>query len=160
MRPSRIRAIGVVVALLLLLLLAILPSALLSGGSISLPGVTIGIAESEAGGSAMDRVFTVAALLVASLFSWLLAETAARPGWRAALSAVIGLAVGTVALGSIVVAGLASLAAGEDVATGIGSTIAFGLAGLVFVGIPMLIVGVVLAAIWVVIVRAVVRLLT
>jgi predicted GNAT family acetyltransferase len=30
----------------------------------------------------MDRAFAAATLLVASLFSWLLAETAVRPGWR------------------------------------------------------------------------------
>jgi hypothetical protein len=159
-RPSHIRAIGIAVALLLLVLLAVVPSALLSGGSILLPGVTIGVVESGAGGAPMDRAFVAAALLVASLFSWLLAEMAVRPGWRAAMSAVFAFAAGAVVLGSFVVAGLESFAAGGDVATVVGSTIALGLLGVVFVGVPMLVIGVALAAVWVVIVRAVVRLVT
>jgi hypothetical protein len=157
-RPSRIRAIGLAVALLLLGLLAVLPPALLSGQAISLPGVTIGVVESGARETPMARAFAAATLLVASLFSWLLAEVAVRPGWRAAMSAVFAFAAGAVVLGSFVVAGLASLAAGGDVGTVIGSTIALGLLGLVFVGIPMLVISVVLATVWVGVVRAVVRL--
>jgi hypothetical protein len=157
-RPSRVRAIGLAVALLLLGLLVVLPPALLSGRAISLPGVTIGVIESDAGGTPMDRAFAAAAVLVASLFSWLLAEAAVRPGWRAAMSAIVAFAAGAVVLGSFVVAGLGSITAGGDLATVIGSTIALGLLGLVFVGVPMLAIGVALAAVWVVVVRAVVRL--
>lgn len=105
----------------------------------------------------MDRDFAAAALLVATLVSWLLADMAVRPGWRAALSAVFAFAAGAVVLGSFVVAGMASLAAGKDVATDIGSTIALGLLGLAFFGVPMFVIGVALAAVWAAVVRAVVR---
>ena len=155
-RPSRIRAIGVAVALLLLVLLAVLAAVVVSGRSISLPAIRIGIV--GAGGAPANRAFAAATLLVACVFSWLLAEMAVRPGWRPAIVAALVFAVGAVVLGSFLVAGLASFSVGGGIATMIGSTLVLGLLGVVIDRRADVGDHAALAVVWVALVRAVVRL--
>jgi hypothetical protein len=154
-RPSSIRVIGLVVSLGLLALLSNVPA----GAHLQLPlGITIET-DSPVGlrsGSA-DTAFAASALILGPMLSWLFAERAARGGWRTALAAALGLDLAAVVLGAFVVAGLATFESGADAAVVVERTLAFGLIGLVLLGIPMLALVFVVAIVWVSIVRVVTR---
>jgi hypothetical protein len=104
-----------------------------------------------------DRAVALATTPIAVVLAWLFAHRAVRPGWRWWLSAALAFDIAAVFAGSFVVAAGAGVAAGEDLGVVIGGGVALGLLGLVFLGIPMLAFGFVVALVWVGLVRLVVR---
>ena len=156
-RPSSIRVIGLVVSVGLLALLLNVPAGVHSQLPLGIAidtdrpvGLRPGSAESS---------FMASALILGPALSWLFAERATRAGWRPALAAALWLDLAAVVLGAFVVAGLATFESGADSAVVVGGTLAFGLIGLVLLGIPMLALVFVVAIAWVSIVRAVERML-
>jgi hypothetical protein len=97
----------------------------------------------------VDQATAVAGVPIVALLGWVLAHRAVAPGWRSGVRAASVFALTAVVAGSFAVAAQAAIAAGGDVGAGVGGTIALGLIGLVFFGIPTLAIGLVLALAWV-----------
>jgi len=96
---------------------------------------------------------------LAALLGWLLAEHAARPGWRPGVSAAVGFALAAVVLGAFAVAAQAQVAAGNGPGEVVAGAIVIGFLGLGFLGLPVLLLAFPMALIWVVAVRVGIRVL-
>ena len=153
------RVLGLVVALGTLALVTALLSSMPVGWSLAIPGIEVGADIPQEPWAFMDRAAVAATLLSVCVFSWLLAEHAVLPGWKPAVEAVLAFNLGAIVLGSFVIAGLASVAEGLDIATTVGTTVAFGILGIVFLSIPMFAIGLIPTTIWALILRAAIHLL-
>jgi hypothetical protein len=160
LRPTGVRVLGLVVALGTLALITALLSSIPVGWSLAVPGIEVEADIPEEPWAFMDRAAVAATLLSVCVFSWLLAERAVLPGWKPAVEAVLAFNLGAIVLGSFVVAGLASLAEGVDLAATVGTTVAFGTLGIVFLSIPTFVVGLIPTTIWALVLRVVVNLLS
>jgi hypothetical protein len=101
----------------------------------------------------------MAALPLAASLGWLFADRAVRPGWRAGLVAALGVDISALVLGAFLVAALSSFSANSEPGDLLASTIGLGLIGLVFLGIPMLVLAFFVAIVWVGLVRLSARLI-
>jgi hypothetical protein len=107
----------------------------------------------------MERSIAIAMAPLAALLGWLLAEHAARPGWRAGVASAVGFALAAVVLGAFAVAALVQLAGGSGPGEVVAGTILFRFLGLGLLGLPVFLLAFPMALIWVVAVRVGIRVL-
>ena len=106
-------------------------------------------------GALLNMGITNTALVLGVVLSWLFAERAARPRWQQALAAALTVDLTAVLLGAFLVAAQVSLAGG--VAEPVGATWAVGLIGLLFLGLPALVLVFLPVIAWVVLVQLAAR---
>ncbi|MGH2464322.1 MAG: hypothetical protein ACRDGI_02580 [Candidatus Limnocylindrales bacterium] len=104
---------------------------------------------------APDWSWPAATLILGVALGWIFAPRAANPGWRDGLHAVAAVTLWGVVLGSFLVVALSVDYSNGD---GPGVILVFGVVGLIFLGIPMMLVTFVVATAWVGIVKLGVRL--
>jgi hypothetical protein len=128
------------------------------GGALGLvPGVVLLIAISPYGESAsVGRGIAVAAAPVGAILGWLLAPVAMRSGRGSAAWASISFAAAAVLIGSFVVSATV-LGQQTDRDAAFANTMTGGLFGLLFLGLPMFVITLPIAYLWVVALRQVVR---
>jgi hypothetical protein len=90
----------------------------------------------------------LAATPIGVVLGWLFAPTAVRPGWRPALAAGIGFAFLAILIGAYAAAGLA-MATTASPGDGLSGTFLVGTFGLLFLGLPLGLLILPIALVWV-----------
>lgn len=156
MTPTRARVVGLCVAygvVSAFVLLAAMPHGQIDFGIVRLNDYGMDVPASTT-----DAAFIAVTLALTGPLGWLFAHWAVRPGRGGAVGAAIGLDIAAVVLGSYLIAGFVSAVDGgyyAGVVEWFEATAVFGTFGLVFLGLPMLVVVFLPALTWVALMRAI-----